>query len=107
MNRTVINLVIDLAAALLLIGMMATGYILRFPLPTGTNKMLLLWGLTRHQWGEIHLKAGLVTQPEKWELSRCLVSGIMPKSLTDPALAARHKAHSAADSAKNPQKSCI
>lgn len=54
MNRTFVNLIIDLTAALLFLGMMATGYILHFPLPPGTNKMLLLWGLTRHQWGDIH-----------------------------------------------------
>jgi hypothetical protein len=34
--------------------MIATGYILRFPLPPGTNKSLALWGLSRHQWGEVH-----------------------------------------------------
>lgn len=54
MKRTVVNLVVDLAAATLFIGMIATGIVLRFPLPPGTNKILSLWGLTRHQWGEIH-----------------------------------------------------
>jgi mono/diheme cytochrome c family protein len=34
--------------------MIATGYILFFALPPGTNKSLSLWGLTRHQWGQIH-----------------------------------------------------
>jgi hypothetical protein len=41
-------------AAALMIGMLATGYILRFPLPPGSNKTFTLWGLTRHQWGDIH-----------------------------------------------------
>ncbi len=54
MNRTFRNLIVDLAAAFLFLGMMATGYILRFPLPPGTNKVLTLWGFTRHQWGDIH-----------------------------------------------------
>ena len=54
MNRTFRNLIVDLAAAFLFLGMMATGYILRFPLPPGTNKVLTLWGFTRHQWGGIH-----------------------------------------------------
>jgi hypothetical protein len=48
------NLLIDLIAAALMVGMVATGYILRFPLPPGSNKYLSLWGLTRHQWGEVH-----------------------------------------------------
>ncbi len=54
MNRTLTNLIVDLSAVLLLIGMLATGWILRFPLPPGTNKTLALWGLTRHQWGGFH-----------------------------------------------------
>jgi hypothetical protein len=54
MKRTLVNLLIDLSAALLFLGMLATGFILRFPLPPGTNKALSLWGLTRHQWGAVH-----------------------------------------------------
>ncbi len=55
MKRTALNLLIDLLAATFFVGMIATGYILRFPLPPGTNKSLSLWGLTRHQWGEVHV----------------------------------------------------
>jgi hypothetical protein len=54
MTRTILNLCIDLLAGFLFLGMMLTGYILRFPLPPGTNKLYTLWGLTRHQWGSIH-----------------------------------------------------
>jgi mono/diheme cytochrome c family protein len=54
MKRTALNLLIDLLAASCFIGMIATGYILHFPLPPGTNKTLVLWGLSRHQWGEVH-----------------------------------------------------
>ncbi|AMK75432.1 MULTISPECIES: DUF4405 domain-containing protein [Methylomonas] len=54
MNRTLVNVIIDLVAALLFLGMIATGYLLRFPLPPGSNKTLTLWGLSRHQWGNIH-----------------------------------------------------
>ena len=63
MKRFFDNLLIDLIAAALMIGMLATGYILRFPLPPGSNKELLLWGLTRHQWGDIHfwISLGLIT----------------------------------------------
>jgi hypothetical protein len=59
MKRFFDNLLIDLIAAGLMIGMMATGYILRFPLPPGSNKYLSLWTLTRHQWGEVHFWIGL------------------------------------------------
>jgi hypothetical protein len=62
MKRFFDNLLIDLIAAALMIGMLATGYILRFPLPPGTNKDLTLWGLTRHQWGDVHfwISLGLI-----------------------------------------------
>jgi hypothetical protein len=59
MKRLFDNLLIDLIAAALMIGMLATGYILRFPLPPGSNKDLTLWGLTRHQWGDIHFRISL------------------------------------------------
>ncbi len=61
-NRTLVNIIIDLIAALFFIGMLATGYLLRFPLPPGTNNLYTLWGLTRHQWGDIHfwISLGLI-----------------------------------------------
>ena len=54
MNRTIVNIIIDIIAAFLFLGMIATGYLLRFPLPPGSNKTLSLWGYTRHQWGDVH-----------------------------------------------------
>jgi hypothetical protein len=62
MKRFFDNLLIDLSAAVLMVGMLATGYILRFPLPPGSNKDLTLWGLTRHQWGDVHfwISLGLI-----------------------------------------------
>lgn len=63
MSRTLVNIIIDLVATLLFLGMIATGYLLRFPLPPGTNKTLTLWGMSRHQWGDIHfwISLGLLT----------------------------------------------
>ncbi len=63
MNRPTLNLIIDTIAAAGLLGMLATGYVLRFPLPPGTNRELALWGLSRHQWGDIHFwaSAALIT----------------------------------------------
>lgn len=62
MNRPVFNIFIDLIAAVLFLGMLATGYLLSFPLPPGSNKAFSLWGLTRHQWGDIHfwISLGLI-----------------------------------------------
>jgi hypothetical protein len=55
MSRTAINLAVDLVIAALFLAMIATGAILELALPPGTNKSLILWGLTRHQFGHIHL----------------------------------------------------
>jgi mono/diheme cytochrome c family protein len=55
MNRTTINLAVDLAIAALFLALIGTGFILGFALPPGTNKALCLWGLSRHQFGDIHL----------------------------------------------------
>jgi hypothetical protein len=60
MNRGTLNLVIDLMAAFCLLAMMATGYILRFPLPPTTNRTHELWRMSRHEWGSIHSWASLV-----------------------------------------------
>ena len=59
MNRTISNIIIDIIAAFLFLGMIATGYLLRFPLPPGSNKALSLWGYTRHQWGDVHFLISL------------------------------------------------
>jgi hypothetical protein len=54
MRRTGLNLVVDLATAVAMFGMLLTGYVIRFALPPGTNKDWMLWGMTRHAWGAIH-----------------------------------------------------
>ena len=57
-----LNLGVDFAAAVLFLGMLATGFILRFPLPPGTQRSHMLWGLSRHDWGAVHtwLSFGLI-----------------------------------------------
>ncbi|MBC8127762.1 MAG: DUF4405 domain-containing protein [Gloeobacteraceae cyanobacterium ES-bin-144] len=60
MNRGLLNLLIDLVAAFCLGVMLATGYILRFPLPPTTNRTHELWGMSRHEWGTIHFWVSLL-----------------------------------------------
>jgi hypothetical protein len=55
MQRTLLNLLVDLATAVVMLGMVLTGYVIQFALPPGTNKSWMLWGLTRHEWGQIHV----------------------------------------------------
>ena len=54
MRRTTVNLILNGLAALLMMGLVCTGIILRFALPPGSNKDRSLWDLARHQWGDVH-----------------------------------------------------
>lgn len=54
MNRSHLNQLFDMLAAFALMAMIATGYILRFPLPPTTNRTHELWGMSRHEWGTVH-----------------------------------------------------
>jgi hypothetical protein len=54
MKRSILNIVIDAIAAAIMLGMIATGIIIRFTLPPGSGHTLGVWGLTRHQWGDLH-----------------------------------------------------
>ncbi|MBX3354874.1 MAG: DUF4405 domain-containing protein [Phycisphaeraceae bacterium] len=54
MNRAVLNLLIDSIAAVILTALVATGYVLWFALPPGTNRTHELLGWLRHEWGELH-----------------------------------------------------
>jgi heme/copper-type cytochrome/quinol oxidase subunit 2 len=54
MNRSILNIIIDTLAAAIMLGMIATGIIVRFTLPPGSGRALGVWGLTRHQWGDLH-----------------------------------------------------
>jgi hypothetical protein len=52
-------LLIDTLAAACLLTMVATGYVLRFPLPPARNHTHELWGLSRYDWGATHSWASL------------------------------------------------
>lgn len=60
MNRLLINILTDLLAAVALTVMVATGIVIWFVLPPGTNRTHWLWGLLRHEWGAIHAAASAV-----------------------------------------------
>ena len=68
MKRTHLNFVIDGSAFAAFLFLMSTGLLLRYQLPAGSgglhgvgagggageHPVVLLWGLTRHEWGQIH-----------------------------------------------------
>jgi hypothetical protein len=76
MNRTKLNLVVDSLALACAVFMVATGFILEYVLPPGSGRLgteghgvgpggmhrpiQLLWGLTRHEWGDVHFWTALI-----------------------------------------------
>jgi hypothetical protein len=54
MKRTVLNLIVDSATALVIFGLIATGLVIRFALPPGSGSVRALWGMVRHDWGNVH-----------------------------------------------------
>jgi len=56
MKRNTLNFVIDTAAAMVMSGLIATGLVIRFVLPPGSGSRRELWGLGRHDWGDIHFQ---------------------------------------------------
>jgi hypothetical protein len=60
MSRSTTNFVVDAVAfvAIMLLG--ATGALIRYILPPGSGHFSQLWGMDRHQWGQIHFWIAVV-----------------------------------------------
>ena len=54
MKRPTVNLSVDAAAFAAFVLLTSTGVLLRYVLPPGSGHRTLLWGLDRHDWGQIH-----------------------------------------------------
>ena len=55
MKKPKLNFVIDLAAFAAFVFMAATGVLLVYTLPPGSGRWATVWGMSRHQWGDVHL----------------------------------------------------
>ncbi len=53
-GRKELNFLVDALAFLCFAFMVSTGVILYFLLPPGTGERLAIWGLGRHEWGDVH-----------------------------------------------------
>ncbi|NLX14166.1 MAG: DUF4405 domain-containing protein [Phycisphaerales bacterium] len=65
MRRNTLNYLVDFATLLAILVMVATGLVIRFVLPPGTGggrggRGFVLWGLGRHDWGDVHFWASVV-----------------------------------------------
>lgn len=59
MNRNKVNLAVDLPACIAMAGLAATGIVLYYRLPAGSGGNTM-FGLTRHEWGDIHFWIAVV-----------------------------------------------
>ncbi len=55
MRKSTQNTIVDSLLLTSFLFLTSTGFLLFFVLPAGTNKSYTLAGLSRHDWGEIHL----------------------------------------------------
>jgi len=73
MKRSSLNFIVDLVSFLTLLGMVFTGFIMKYILPPGTGgrgsrlheglgreHIKALWSMTRHEWGGIHFYLALL-----------------------------------------------
>ncbi|MGQ9650064.1 MAG: DUF4405 domain-containing protein [Phycisphaerae bacterium] len=65
LRRSSLNFLVDSLALLAIFVMIATGLVIRFALPPGTGGRhgkggLELWGLGRHDWGDVHFWTSVV-----------------------------------------------
>lgn len=55
MRKNTLNFIVDLLTLLAILTMIGTGLIMYFTLPPGSgSRGLILWGLGRHDWGDVH-----------------------------------------------------
>lgn len=82
MKRGTVNFSIDAVAFALLVLLATTGLLVHFTLPAGSGHFQTLWGMDRHDWGEVHfwiamgflgtLALHLVLH---WQWITCMVKG--------------------------------
>jgi hypothetical protein len=54
MNKSTANAIVDSVAFVALLLLAATGVLMRYVLPPGSGHFSTLWGMDRHQWGDVH-----------------------------------------------------
>jgi hypothetical protein len=61
MNRSKLNFTIDIAMLIVMLGLVWTGILIWAVLPAGSRggRGLILWGLNRHEFGDIHMGLGI------------------------------------------------
>lgn len=54
MRRLTLNMTVDIVAFTGFVFLTATGVLVRYILPPGSGRYSSVWGLNRHEWGDVH-----------------------------------------------------
>ena len=60
MKRSKLNFIFDAIAFVGFVFLASTGVLIRYTLPPGSNRFKTIWGLDRHEWGDIHFWVSIV-----------------------------------------------
>jgi hypothetical protein len=53
-KRSTINFIIDAVGFVGFVFLTTTGVLVRYVLPPGSGRRAVLWGMNRHEWGDLH-----------------------------------------------------
>ncbi|SMF15072.1 protein of unknown function [Alteromonadaceae bacterium Bs31] len=60
MKKVKINFITDIIAFICFVFLLSTGVIMKYQLPPRSGGWLNIWGLNRHDWGDIHFYLAMV-----------------------------------------------
>ena len=60
MKRSKLNFLFDAIAFAGFVFLTSTGVLMRYTLPPGSKRFMTIWGLDRHEWGDIHFWISIV-----------------------------------------------
>ena len=82
MSKSTTNFAVDAVALVAIVLLGATGVLMRYVLPPGSGHFSQLWGMDRHQWGDIHFWLAVVLLSTlvlhivlHWNWIVCMVKG--------------------------------
>jgi hypothetical protein len=82
MRRANLNFVIDAVALVPFVFLTATGVLVRYVLPPGSGHFSTLWGMDRHEWGQLHFWIAVILMASlglhlflHWRWVVCMVKG--------------------------------
>ncbi|NIQ14683.1 MAG: DUF4405 domain-containing protein, partial [Candidatus Dadabacteria bacterium] len=60
MKKKNLNFIIDILAFVCFVLLTTTGVLMKFILPPGSGHYATIWGLDRHEWGNIHFWVSVI-----------------------------------------------